>query len=104
MKKLNLDIDYQRPQKLVDEQSNIMVTSNYIQVTINNHFGNLEGQKLRIYGRLQRKLDVALDTKEPVIDLEEAEVDLIKEAFKEPLFEARAAKWFIVLLDIIQAL
>lgn len=97
--KFNLNIDYKRPD---DDKSisNSQLTLDYINFAVNMKFKDgLEGQKKRIWGRLQRKLDEAQD----IVELESAEVDFIKDAFSEDLkVPPGLAKYFIILEDCIK--
>jgi len=104
MKTLNLNIDYQRPQESIDKISNSALTCDYLDNVIVTKYPELQGQKLRAFARIQRKLDAALEGKLETIDFEDGDFDLIKEAFKDLRFNARLAKYVVYLMDEIDKL
>ena len=65
----------------------------------------LEGQKRRIFGRIQRKIDDAIDNKKDEIELEQAEKDFLRGVFKDEVkLPPLASKYIMVLEDEINAL
>lgn len=104
MKTLKVDLDYGREQSAVDDVPNIALTRNYIIALVKNKYPQLQGQKLRIFGRIQRKLDKAVAENLHDIEIEEAEADILKEACREPIFEAQLAKFVVILIDEINNL
>lgn len=56
----------------------------------------------RIFARVQRKLDDAIESKSDEIELEKAEQDLLKKSFNECKVPAGIAKFFVVLEEEIE--
>lgn len=68
------------------------VTLNYLASAINSKYKDgLEGQKRRLWGRIQRKFETMEETKVYELELEVAEVDFIKDAFKDAKYPANMA-------------
>lgn len=104
MTKLQLEIDYGRPKEMVEQTNNLALTQNYIEFAVNQKFPQLKGQLLRVYSRIQRKLEAAVEAKQPDLELEAAEVDFIKDAFKDVAFSSGLAKFAVRLIDVIDNL
>lgn len=104
MKKFIIDIDYKRKQTDIEKVSNPELTLNYIESLVSNKFPRLEGQKLRIFGRIQRKIDDAIIKKISEVELEDAEVDLLQDAVKDAVFVSGLAKYVVILIEAIEAL
>lgn len=105
---LDLNINYNVPEKEKDADfTNARLTYNYVMYAIKNKYPDgLDGQLRKIWGRIQKKLDEALDSeKEQTVELEAAEVDIIKGAFTDKLkFPVAAAKYVLLLEDAINKL
>lgn len=102
---LNIDIDYGRPEEMQKSTPNPELTDNYINFAVNNFYaGGLESQWRRLWGRIQRKLDAALDKKEYEVQLERAEFDFITRAFAGAKFDSSLSKFVVVLEDILEKL
>ncbi len=101
--KINLDYNFSEVDKKDIDGEDLdprEVTYGYIQFAINKKYKEgLEGQKRRIWGRIQRKFDAAIDTKEDEIALEISEIDFIKKAFEECQFLPQMAKYIFILED-----
>lgn len=79
------------------------LTADYINHAVSNaHQQGLEGQQRRIYGRIQRKLDEAIETDAEEIALEQAESDFLRKAFEACKVPSVIAKYFVVLEDAIE--
>jgi hypothetical protein len=106
MTTLNIDLDYIRTPDAVKEISNIELTSSYIQFVVTKAHHNLTGAQTRIFGRIQRKIDAAIEDKKTSIELEDAEADFIKSAFKDDKVQVppQFAKYFVILMDEIENL
>lgn len=103
----NLNQDYKRPEGISKELSNSEVTVNYIEFAVNQIYNTgLQGSQRRIFARIQRKMDEAIDKKEEVIDLEQAEFDFIYDIFKNDklVYGSSLAKYVVVLEDYIMSL
>lgn len=93
MLKLKTNLDYKF--KYSDEELKNLdatkndVTLNYLAVAINSKYKDgLEGQKRRIWGRIQKKFELIDETKVYEIEIEEAEKDFILDAFKDAKYPA----------------
>lgn len=101
---MKVNIDYGRTPEMEAQSSNQALTRDYMEFQVQQTFPNLEGkEQVRIYGRLQRKFDKAVDEKSEEINLEEAEKDFIKDAFKTVKFPAQIAKYAVRLVDVIDS-
>lgn len=99
MSKLNLNISY-NPNHLPEGDTNISMTSRLVQHAVNTHYKDgLKGQMLRTYGRIQKKIDEAVENKVNDIKLEESEKDLIKKAIDEVSFHPALAGLVMALQD-----
>lgn len=103
MKKFNIDLDYKRPEPKTEEdkknfKTNPELTQDYIAYAVNlSYKDGLEGQLRRVYGRIQRKLDTALDENKPEVELEESELDFLDKAISNSKFPVNIAKYVLVL-------
>lgn len=99
MKKLKLNIDYQR--KAEDsKESAVETTVNLIFHAMNSqHKNGLSGQSLRTWGRLQRKLEDALEDDISILEIEDAEFDLIEKPIEEATYPLPWAKLVCVFQD-----
>jgi hypothetical protein len=66
---------------------------------MDTHAQGIEGQQRRVFARIQRKLDEAIENKTSEIELEEAEKDLLRKSFRDCKVPAQIAKLFVVLED-----
>jgi len=96
MKTITLVLDYKIKDITEDKKRNITVS--YLEGGVNlvNAKG-LDGEKRRIFGRTQRKLDEALENKKNEVELEDAEFDLLNDCFKKATFDALLSKHLLVL-------
>ncbi len=106
MSKLTIDIKYGMDiRSNPDEFSNQEITFNYIQIAVADKYKQgLEGQKRRIFSRIQNKFDAAIENKEESIELESAEEDFIKDAFRDAKFPPLLARYVVMLEDEVDKL
>ena len=91
MKKLNINLPY-RLREGGDPITNQQVTQNYIVTAVHSAYSRgLDNSQRRIFGRLLAKLDDAIDKDALEVELEQAELDLIKNAIKDAKFPAPMA-------------
>jgi hypothetical protein len=103
--KLRIDLPYNRPapKNGEDRVSDVELTDDYIGYAVNNvHKDGLEGQMRRIYGRIQRKIEEAIKSGAGEIELEQAEKDFLRKAFKDCKVPSGISKFFVVLEDEIE--
>lgn len=105
----NIDVDFgvsEKERAQADKKpSNAEMVEDYINYAVTStHPQGMDGQKRRIFGRIQRKLSDAISLKNTVLELVPAEVDLLKEAFAKAKFPAGFSKFVIILEDAINAL
>lgn len=99
-----VDIDYGRTPEQIAQMSNQALTADYINFAIQQaHPQGIEGQLLRQVGRIQRKLDEAVETKATEVAFEVSELDLLKKAFGKAKFNPALAKYVVRLQDVINA-
>lgn len=98
--KFNLNLDYGRKPKEVEELANRNLTEDYISFGVRQIYKDgLDNQFRRTWGRIQRKLDAALEAKKNFIELEHAELDFIKRGIKDAKYPPDLSKYIIVLED-----
>lgn len=101
MKTLKLKLDFKLPE--TEKTTPETLVCDYIISAVNmKHRDGLEGQLRRIFGRVQRKCDEALDKKYDVLELEDSEFDLISDCFEEAKFPPVLAKYINVLEEEIE--
>lgn len=101
---LNINLKYNRSSKEMEKDSALtdsQLTQDYINFAANAKYKNGldDATKRRIYARIQRKLDDAIEAGEGTITLEKAESDFLKDCMKEPPFPAALSKYVVVLED-----
>lgn len=102
---MNININYDRKSSEDKEVSNQELTYGYVTYATNTKYKDgLEGQKRRIWGRIQRKFDEAVDKDKSSLELETAEIDFIKDVFKDAKFPPQIAKFVVLLEDEVDAL
>jgi hypothetical protein len=119
---VNLDLDYQQPavkepvrcphcgnnltkDERPNQLSNVELSANYIRHAVgSSHPKGIEGQQRRIWGRIDRAIDAAMDNGTATIDIEQAGVDFLKKAFKDCTVEAHIVKYFVVLEEELSQL
>lgn len=103
--KLKLDLDYKRLEEEKKKTSNIALTEDYINYSIIQAYKEgIDGQLKRIVARLQRKLEDAVLNNTPEIEIEEAELDIIKKSFEKVKTPVQLIKYWIILEDEIDSL
>lgn len=102
--KLNINLDYKTPASNGQAQlSNRELTANYIDAAVgSSHSQGLEGQMRRIFGRVQRKIDEAIESGKDEIELEKAEQDFLRKSFSECKIPAQLVKYFVVLEEEVE--
>lgn len=99
--RLKLALDYKMPATVTQSPSE--TTSNYIDGAVSSaHPQGVEGQMRRIYGRLQRKIDKAIEEGFNEVELEAAERDLLRKSFNDCKISAALSKYFVILEDEIE--
>ena len=106
--KLNLDYKvsdtYREKSKLKNNQE---LTANFITFAVNSKYkdGLKTGSQRRLFGRLQRAMDDAIETDKDSIELEQAQIDFLHDVFRGdiPVYPYEA-QYFIVLEEEIEKL
>lgn len=104
---LNINLDYKRKAADVEKLSNGEITLDYIQFAVKGaHPAGLSGTQRRMFGRIQRKFEAAVEEKSDSVNLDQSEFDFIKSAFSNDkvLFDASLSKFVVVLEDEIDRL
>ncbi len=103
---LKIDIDYKLPPKKegeTDRTEGAQLTENYLESAVTSaHPQGLEGQQRRIWGRIQRKIDEAIEKETGEIVLEREEWSFLRKAFESCKAPAAIAKYFVILEDMIE--
>lgn len=107
---MNINLDYKRPEpKPTDPPfpTNAELTVEYITYATRIVYpqGFNSASKQRTFGRLQRKMDDALDSKSNEIDLADDEKEMLIDVFSklEGRFPIELSKYVVVLMDEINA-
>lgn len=104
---MRINLEYKQPPAKEGEKqlTNQELSEHYISLALADvHKDGLESQQRRIYGRIQRKLTEAIEKSEDDIELEEAEKDMLKKAFRTAKFPPFLAKYVVILEDEIESL
>lgn len=109
---LNIDIDYkvELPVKMAHTEkgggvpSYPEMTDNFIRHSVMFSFKTLNGQKRRIWARIQRKLQEALKGDNFVINLEREEVEFLKDSMARSECPPEVSMYYTILEDIINSL
>ena len=108
-KKFDINLNYQLSAKDEAERKGkttpAEMTEDYLVYSVNGAYPQgMEGQLRRIWGRIQRKLFAAIESKNYVIELEAKEVDLLKKSLASAKFPAIFSKYVTILEDAINSL
>lgn len=95
-----VNLDYHQGRAVDDNQpSNQALTFNYVNYAVEaKHKDGLRPRDRRLYARLQDKLDAAIQDRSQTIEIEKAEVDFLKDCFKDCRFPPQLSR-FVVLLE-----
>lgn len=97
---MKLNLEYKLPKGT--DLSNEQLTVNYIETAISSaNPQGLELQNRKIFSRIQRKLDEALESKKEV-EFEKAELDLLVDSFRVAKFPPAASKYVVLLEQEIE--
>lgn len=102
MSKLNLDYKIKLNEEELKNKDEVYanITASYLASCVTSKYEKgLEGQKRRTWGRIQRKIDEAIETKTYTLTLESAEQDFIEECFKDAKFPVHLAKHTLTFED-----
>lgn len=91
--KINFDLKLSK-QENPEKQSEQEIAYNWVQYAVAKKYEKgLKGQLLRVFGRLQRKFEEAIEKGDQTIELEEVEKDLLKKSFSDDVeFPATSSK------------
>lgn len=101
---MKVKLDYKLTEdELKAAKSPQYMTADYIGHAVSQKYPEgLKGQLRRVYGRIQRKLDQAIEDDAASIKLEDGEKDFILDCFKDVKFPFNVAKFVMVLEDEIR--
>lgn len=105
MKKIKLNLDYVavglklvKPEEKDNETAEI--SRSYIEAAVMMKYKDgLDNQFRRLYSRIQRKLDEAIDGKTYEVEFEEGEMDFIVRAVEVANYPANLSKFIVVFED-----
>lgn len=66
------------------------------------NISTLSGSQGRMWGRIQRKFDDAIDKKGTSVDLETAEIDFLKTAIQGAKFPVNWFRWTVLIEDALE--
>jgi len=96
--KIDLPYNLKNAQEIPQE-----TTINLITIGLDSKYPQgLDGASRRVFGRLQRKFDEAVEKKEETIQLESAELDLIKNALSEGKYPVNFTKYVLTLEEEVE--
>jgi hypothetical protein len=99
--KLTVKIPYKFKQNIKEKPQE--TTLNFLMLSINSKYPQgIDGGYKRIFARIQNKLDEAIDKDLKNIDIEQAELDLIKNAVKEAKVPVHFVSNFVLLEDEVE--
>lgn len=100
---LTVDLDYNRGRVMDENQpSNQALTFNYINHAVEAKYRDgLRPRDRRMYARLQEKLDEAVRDHSETIEVEKAEIDFLKDCFKDCRFPSQLSRFVVLLEDEI---
>lgn len=106
MVKIKININYKRKAPTEAEKkdwlSDSELSNDYINYAVRAKYpSGLKGISIRIFARIQNKIDDAIIEKKDFIELEKAEMDFMKEVFKseELSYPVQIVKHVVLLLD-----
>lgn len=84
--------------------TNVEQTASYIIMAVSNKYQQgLDGQWRRLWGRIQRKLDEAIDKEKKHVEFERSELEFIKRGFGEDVkLPAVASKYLMLVEDELE--
>ena len=98
MRKFSLNLKYAVKNNTAEQ--NKSMTLDYITYAVNKKYEKgLEGQLRRMWGRIQRRFDDAIENKIDEIELEDTEFDFVKKAFSECEYPSVISKYINILED-----
>src|SRR3990167_8247625 len=99
---MNINIDFLRKEEEVKKTPNPELVLDYISYIIAaSHKDGVEGQMKRIVGRIQRKIDEAIESKNYEVNFETAELELLQTCFEKAKIPVHLVKHFNILEDKI---
>ena len=108
---LKINLDYKIVKKDLSEEeveklpSPQELTLTYLSQAVNQKYEKgLEGSLRRMWGRIQRKFDTAIEANADSIEVETGEIDFLKKAFEIAKFPAFIAKYVQVLEDELDSI
>lgn len=107
MSKLKINIDYKRKDPVTEEEKKAFLpdaelTLSYIQYGARKKYPDgIKGTELKVFSRIQNKVEDAIDEKNSSVEFEKAEVDFLKSIFyKDDIaYPTDIAKYIVRLLD-----
>lgn len=103
---MRVDLDYKIPAAAIerskkkdeDVPTSQEMTQNFIWYAVNEkHKNGIGSRDRKIWGRIQRKFEAAVDSKASTIELETAEIEFIVDAFKDAKFPPADARYIVIL-------
>jgi uncharacterized protein YggL (DUF469 family) len=101
MKTLKVKLDYHFKGDVKEKPQESTYNFIYMVVSEKNPQG-LDGSYRRMFGRISKKLDEAIENDKRSIELEDAEFDLIKNAVREAKIKVQFVQNFILLEDAVE--
>lgn len=100
---MKVNVDYKRTDEQVKQATNQYITRDYIEASLNQVYKDgLKGQLQRQVGRIQRLLDEAVENNLDEIKLDQADLDLVKDAVEKASFPTGLSKYVVCLQDALK--
>lgn len=101
---ININYKLSQEKKPADAMEGVDLTQFFVQHAVaNTHKEGLEGQQRRIFGRIQRHLEDAIEAGEEFLKLQDAERDFLRKAVEKCLVPAGLSMSFVLFEDEIEA-
>ena len=86
--------------EITKDEAHSDLTMNYLRFAVEKKYKEgLEGQLRRVWGRIERKFEAAIENKTYKVELEEAEKDFIKKAHSEANYPVNITKYVNIFED-----
>lgn len=103
---MKINIDYRRkiPADFNDKvTSNSEITFSYIEYAVSSkHEKGLDSTLRRIWGRIQRKMEAAIEAQADDVELDAAEFDFIRKSVEDTKYPPAYSKYILILEDEIE--
>ncbi len=105
---MRVKLNYNQPPQVAGQPKNPtpqFLTMSYIQYAVHQKYPTIKGQLMRVWGRIQTKLQEAIEKDLETIELETTEIEFLQKCVTdETPFPSEIARFVMVLQDEIDTL